>query len=70
MINRSSMHNTMRQMNNMMNSVFPDPFEMMGQNALMPHYGRTLHNNISLPVSLFDPFGRFGFVSIIKVDHN
>ncbi|TGZ48312.1 Myeloid leukemia factor [Temnothorax longispinosus] len=55
----SSMHNTMRQMNNMMNSMFPDPFDMMGQNALMP-YGRGLPNN--MPVALFDPnFGRFGF---------
>jgi len=56
---------TMRQMNSMMNSMFhSDPFEMMGQNALMP-YGRGLHND--MPVSLFDPhFERFGFVSIIE----
>jgi myeloid leukemia factor 1 len=50
---------TMRQMNSMMN-MFNDPFEIMGQNALMPHYGRGLHNE--MPVSLFDPnFARFGF---------
>lgn len=56
---------TMRQMNSMMmNSMFRDPFEMMGQTALMPHPGRGSHND--MPVSLFDPhFGRFGFVSII-----
>ncbi|CAL1687859.1 unnamed protein product [Lasius platythorax] len=56
----SSMH-TMRQMNSMMmNSMFRDPFEMMGQTALMPHPGRGSHND--MPVSLFDPhFGRFGF---------
>ncbi|XP_029156536.1 myeloid leukemia factor isoform X2 [Nylanderia fulva] len=53
--------NTMRQMNNMMmNSMFRDPFEMMGQNALMPHHGRVPHNN--MPLTLFDPhFGRYGF---------
>ncbi|XP_011168045.1 myeloid leukemia factor isoform X2 [Solenopsis invicta] len=56
----SSMHNTMRQMNTMMNSMFTDPFDMMRPNALMPHYGRGLHND--MPVSLFDPhFGRFDF---------
>ncbi|KAL0101578.1 hypothetical protein PUN28_019014 [Cardiocondyla obscurior] len=55
-----SMHNTMRQMNSMMNSMFSDPFDMMGQNALMPHYGRNLHSD--MPVSLFDShFGRMGF---------
>ncbi|KAL6443399.1 hypothetical protein ACFW04_002927 [Cataglyphis niger] len=59
MINRSSMH-TMRQMNSMMNSMFHNPFEMMGQNALMLHHGRGSQNDMS--VSLFDPhFGRFGF---------
>ncbi|KAG5318254.1 MLF factor, partial [Pseudoatta argentina] len=52
---RSSMH-TMRQMNSMMNSMFSDPFEMMGQNALVPRYGRGFND---MPVSLFDPhFGR------------
>lgn len=51
----SSMH-TMRQMNSMMNSMFSDPFEMMGQNALVPRYGRGFND---MPVSLFDPhFGR------------
>lgn len=56
---------TMRQMNSMMNSMFRDPFDMMGQNALMPHHvGRGSHSDMSL--SLFDPhFGRFDFVSII-----
>lgn len=64
MINRSSMH-TMRQMNSMMNSMFHNPFEMMGQNALMLHHGRGASQN-DMSVSLFDPhFGRFGFVSII-----
>lgn len=58
------MHNTMRQMNTMMNSMFSDPFEMMGHNALMPH-GRGLRND--MPVSLFDPFGRYDFVSTIEV---
>ncbi|XP_077255323.1 myeloid leukemia factor isoform X2 [Temnothorax americanus] len=64
----SSMHNTMRQMNNMMNSMFPDPFDMMGQNALMP-YGRGLPNN--MPVALFDPnFGRFGFNNMATSNGN
>ncbi|XP_011879096.1 PREDICTED: myeloid leukemia factor isoform X2 [Vollenhovia emeryi] len=51
----STMRNTMRQMN-MMNTMFPDPFDMIGQNSLMPH----IHTN--LPVSLFAPhFGRYDF---------
>ncbi|XP_018317442.1 myeloid leukemia factor isoform X2 [Mycetomoellerius zeteki] len=51
----SPMH-TMRQMNSMMSSMFSDPFEMMGQNALVPRYGRGFND---MPVSLFDPhFGR------------
>ncbi|GAB1864476.1 Myeloid leukemia factor [Camponotus japonicus] len=55
----SSMH-TMRQMNSMMNSMFRDPFDMMGQNALMPHHGRGSHGD--MPLSLFNPhFGRFDF---------
>lgn len=55
---------TMRQMNDMMNSLvtFNDPFSIMGQHALMPHDRGS--NNMSL--SLFDPnFGRFNFVSMI-----
>jgi len=45
--------------------MFSDPFEMMGQNALVPRYGRGFND---MPVSLFDPhFGRsFDFVSIIE----
>lgn len=53
---------TMRHMSNMMNSIFNDPFSMMGQNALMPHN----RGSNEMSVSLFDPnFGRFGFVSTI-----
>ncbi|KYM99436.1 Myeloid leukemia factor [Cyphomyrmex costatus] len=52
---RSPMH-TMRQMNSMMNTMFSDPFDMMGQNALVPRYGRGFND---MPVSLFDShFGR------------
>jgi len=51
-------------MNSMMNSMFRDPFDMMGQNALMPHHGRGSHGD--MPLSLFNPhFGRFDFVNII-----
>lgn len=55
----------MRQMNNMIRSMFSDPFDMMGPNALIPDY-RGFHNN--MPVSLFaaPPYGRYDFVSIIK----
>lgn len=53
-------------MNTMIRSMFSDPFEMMGQNALVPDY-RGLHGANDMPVSLFDPqFGRFGFVSTIE----
>jgi len=63
MIDRASPMHTMRHMNNMMNSLFTDPFEMMGQNALMPHRGRN-HNDMLL--SPFDQhFTRYGFVSRI-----
>lgn len=64
-MDRSQMH-TMRQMNNMMNSMLSESFNMMGHNALMPHLGRNPYNDMQL--SLFDPhFGRYGFdvVSII-----
>ncbi|KAH0952615.1 hypothetical protein HN011_005358 [Eciton burchellii] len=54
----SPMH-TMRHMNNMMNSLFTDPFEMMGQNALMPHRGRNPNDMLLSP---FDQhFTRYGF---------
>nr|XP_012227468.1 PREDICTED: myeloid leukemia factor isoform X2 [Linepithema humile] len=52
--------NTMRHMNTMMNSMLTDPFNMMNQNALMPHHGRSPYND--MPLSLFDQhYGRFGF---------
>ncbi|XP_011698434.1 PREDICTED: myeloid leukemia factor isoform X2 [Wasmannia auropunctata] len=59
----------MRQMNSMMNSMFANPFEMMGPNALMPSYRRGLHND--MPVSIFEPhFGRFGLNSMPNNGHS
>ncbi|XP_076291368.1 myeloid leukemia factor isoform X6 [Lasioglossum baleicum] len=59
---------SMRQMNDMMNSIFSDPFGMMGQNAITNggHAGRHPQSNLQMMPFGFPPMPSFNMNTIFR----